>query len=274
VILERNVASPIPLDYHIHSDFSADCKATMEAMCHGAVRVGIAEIGFTEHYDLHPDEKPRDWLRLEPWLAELERCRVQFGGVLRIRAGIEIGEPHLFQAETAAMLARAPFDYAIGSLHWVGRESVFDKGYFRRPAEEAFRAYFEELERMTRTGGFEVLGHFDVPVRTAFGVYGGYDPRDYESMMRPVLRNCIEHGIALDINTSAMRRQAQVLMPGVEILRWYAQMGGERVTLGSDAHRLEEVGMHLEAAMHAAGEAGLRFLTRFDRRRAEMIRFG
>jgi histidinol-phosphatase (PHP family) len=258
-------------DYHLHSDFSPDGHASMEEMCRSAMAAEVMEVGFAEHYDLHPDERPRDWLRLEPWLEELQRCRILFDGRLVIRTGIEVGEPHLFPSEMSAMLARAPFDYAIGSLHWVGRSTVFDAAYFRRPAEESFRSYFEELEIMTRAGGFDILGHFDVAVRTGFDVYGSYDPRAYEDSIRPVLRNCIEHGMALEINTSAMRKAARVLIPGAQILRWYVEMGGERVTLGSDAHRPKEAAFQFDAALAAARAAGLRYLTGFERRRPSLI---
>ncbi|MBZ5499396.1 MAG: histidinol-phosphatase HisJ family protein [Acidobacteriia bacterium] len=258
-------------DYHVHSNYSADAHATMEEMCRAAIALGVPEIGFAEHYDLHPDEKPRDWLRLDPWLEELERCRAAFDGRLVIRAGIEIGEPHLFQVEMKRILARAPFDYAIGSLHWVGRNSIFDHGYFQQPAPEAFGLYFQELERMTRAGGFDVLGHLDVPVRTAFAHYGSYDPRQYETLIRPVLRNCIEHGIALDVNTSALRRQARVLLPDLEILRWYAEMGGMRVTLGSDAHRPEEVAEHFDVALEAIKTSGIRNVVQYERRLPRLI---
>jgi histidinol-phosphatase (PHP family) len=261
----------IPHDYHIHSQFSADSHSTMEMMCRSAIALGVPEIGFAEHYDLHPDENPRDWLRLEPWFEEILRCRGLFDGELVIRAGIEIGEPHIFKEETETILERAPFDYVIGSLHWVGRSTIFDPGFYRRPAEEAYGLYFAELERMTRIGGFDVLGHLDVPVRTAFEVYGGYDPQAYEAWIRPVLANCIAHGIALDINTSGTRRPARVLLPGLTILRWYAEMGGERVTLGSDAHRSEEIGSRLDVAIAAARSAGLRYLTHFERRRPTLI---
>jgi histidinol-phosphatase (PHP family) len=260
-----------PHDYHIHSHFSADSRAPLDQMCRIAVALGIPEIGFAEHYDLHPDEDPRDWLRLEPWLEELGRCRAEFSGRLVIRAGIEIGEPHLFRDEMNAMLARAPFDYVIGSLHWVGRESVFDAAYFQRPAEEAFNLYFAELARMTASGGFDILGHLDVPVRTGFGFYGSYDPAKYEPMIREVLRNCIEHGIALDVNTSALRRKAQVLLPGLPILRWYAEMGGKRVTLGSDAHRPEQVASHFAVALDAVRTAGLEALAQYELRRVNLV---
>jgi histidinol-phosphatase (PHP family) len=261
----------IPPDYHIHSDFSADGRAGIYEMCSSAAALGLSEIGFAEHYDLHPDENPRDWFRLEPWFEELERCRAEFRGRLEIRAGIEIGEPHLFQDETKAMLARAPFDYAIGSLHWVGRESIFDPSYFARPAWESFELYFTELARMTRLGGFDILGHLDVLIRSGYKYYGSYDPNLYEPLIREVLRNCIANGIALDVNTSALRRGAQVLLPGIDILRWYVEMGGMRVTLGSDAHRPGEIGAHFDIALDAILKAGLKAVVQFKFRRPRQM---
>ena len=245
----------------------------MAEMCRGAIEKGVPEIGFTEHYDLHPDEPYRDWFRLEPWAGELVHCRAEFDGRLVVRAGIEIGEPHLFRAEAEAMLRRYPFDYALGSLHWVGSESIFDRAYFRRPADEAFRLFFEELERMTRVGGFDILSHFDVPVRTGFDVYGEYDPRRYEDAIRPVLKNCIEHGIALDLNTKGLRSSCRILTPNVDILRWYVELGGERVTLGSDAHNPKFVGADFDAALDAARAAGLKYVTQFEQRQAQLMRF-
>jgi histidinol-phosphatase (PHP family) len=263
----------------MHSNFSCDCRAAMAEMCRAAVAQGLPEIGFTEHYDLHPGEPQPDWFRLEAWAAELERCRVEFAGQLTVRAGIEIGEPHLFQAEAQAMLGRYPFDYALGSLHWVGDAIVFEQEYFRRPADEAFRLYFEELERVTRAGGFDILSHFDVVIRVGLEIYGEYDPRRYEAAIRPVLHNCIEREIALDINTAALRRRSlngarppeALLTPGLDILRWYAEMGGERATLGSDAHRPDQVGYGLDVALKIAQEAGLRYLVQFEQRRARLI---
>lgn len=262
----------IPQDYHMHSNFSCDCQWSMAEMCQSAIDRGIRENGFTEHYDLHPGERCRDWFRPAPWWEEVTRCRERFAGQLTIRAGIEIGEPHIFAAEAAQMLATLPFDYVIGSLHWVGEESVFDPGYFQRhESDEAFGAFFEELETMTRTADFDILGHFDVPIRTAHAIYGGYDPQRHEAAIRAVLRNCIDRGIALDLNTAALRRPANALTPNLTILRWYAEMGGERITLGSDAHHPPHVGANLTEALQAAYEAGLRTLTFFEQRQAHLV---
>ena len=262
----------IPHDYHLHSNFSCDGRATLVEQCISAVQKGIPEIGVTEHYDLHPLEECRDWFRLNEWAAELERARAGFQGRLIVRAGIEIGEPHLYQAEARAMLQHYPFDYALGSLHWVGQEIIFDRNYFRRPTDTAFRLFFEELERMTRAGGFDIRSHFDVVVRVGQPVYGSYDPRRYEDVIRAVLRNCIGRGIALDINTQGLRNRCQLLTPGVETLRWYAEMGGERVTLGSDAHRSDDIGANFDIALEAMRTAGLKYVTMFEKREARLVR--
>ena len=68
-----------------------------------------------------------------------------------------------------------------------------------------------------------------------------------------------------------MRKPAGVLLPGLEILRWYVEMGGERVTLGSDAHRPEHVAAYLDVALEAIKAAGLRYLTRFERCQPRLI---
>ena len=243
----------------------------MAEMCQAAIERGVPEIGFTEHYDLHPGEECRDWFRLEPWAAELEHVRAQFAAQLIVRAGLEIGEPHIYRAEAQTMLARYSFDYALGSLHWVGAETIFDKNYFRRSPQEAFGLFFDELERMTRVGGFDILSHFDVPVRVGFNVYNYYDPKEHEERIRPVLKNCIERGIALDINTKGLDIPAKALTPGLDILRWYVELGGERITFGSDAHRPIRVGDGIPTALAVAKEAGLKYVTHFEKRQAKLL---
>ena len=169
------------------------------------------------------------------------------------------------------MTANYFFDYALGSLHWVGKGSVFTPEYFRCAAQEAFGRYFEELERMTQSGEFEILSHLDVPVRIAFEIYGSYDPCQFEELIRPVLRNCIDRGIALEVNSGTLRRKAGVLTPGLAILEWYAEMGGEHLTMGSDAHRPSDVATGLDVALATAKAAGLRYLTQFESRQARLI---
>jgi histidinol-phosphatase (PHP family) len=262
----------IPHDYHMHSTFSPDGKSTPEEMCRRAIELGIPEIGFTEHHDFNPLDKNPGRLQSDAWLAELQRLRSLFSGQLTIRAGIEISEPHLFPDQTAGLLERVPFDFVIGSLHFLGGHFLFDEKFYRQtPADGVFRAFFTELELMTRSPVFDILGHLDLPVRTSKPIYGGYDPARYEEYIRPVLQNVIAHNLALDVNAGGLRKPSQNLMPDPLILKWYAEMGGQCVTLGSDAHNAGQVGLNLETAIQAIRAAGLTHVAQFEQRQAQLL---
>jgi len=262
----------IPTDYHLHTTFSCDGKSSMVEMCQAAMLGEFREIGFTEHYDLNPVDDCYDWLKADAWYAEIERCRRLFEGQLTIRAGVEFSEPHIYLQGVQTLLSRLPFDYVIGSLHYVGAELIFSQEYYRlRTADQAFQDYFTELEQMTRIGDFDVLGHLDIPALTAKLIYGEYDPCRYEAIIRAVLRNCIERCIVLEVNSQGLRKPTHLLVPGEEILRWYVEMGGDTISLGSDAHTSDQMGMHLEAAVQTAREAGLKTLTCFEQRQRRQI---
>jgi histidinol-phosphatase (PHP family) len=261
----------IPLDYHLHTQFSEDGDDTMESMCQRAVELGIPEIGFTEHWDVGPYETNPRYFKPEPWYTELERMRKLFDGQLVIRAGIEIAEPHLYPQETKAVLQRAPFDYVIGSVHYVGKNFIFDDEYFRtHTADEVYGSYFSELERMVRTAEIDIVAHFDIAARTGIPIFG-YDPARYEETIRSVLKTCIQRGLTLDVNVSGLRKPSRNIMPDPLILAWYTEMGGQRLTLGSDAHRLREVGLHLEKAIEAIRAMGISQIVQFDHRKAQFI---
>jgi histidinol-phosphatase (PHP family) len=263
--------TPIPFDYHMHSNFSSDSDASVRAMCESAIRKGIPEIGLTEHYDLHPKERPV-FYRPEAWWEEIEGIRKSLEGQLFLRAGVEIGEPHRFPGEVHALLDRYPYDFVIGSLHYVGDDFMFNNKLLElRGADEIMQSYFLELGEMTRAPQFDILGHMDVPVRNGKLIWGSYDPRRYETLIRAVLQNCIDRGIALDVNSGGLRKPANNLMPDLLILHWYREMGGQLLTLGSDAHVPADVGLHLDQALKFIRESGLKFITRYELRHPSQL---
>jgi histidinol-phosphatase (PHP family) len=263
----------IPLDYHMHSTFSEDGESSPEKMCLRAIQLGIPEIGFSEHWDIGPYEKNPRFFQPEPWYAELERLQRLFSGKLIIRLGIEIAEPHLYPQSAIEVLRRIPFDYVLGSVHFVGSNFMFDEAYFRtHTADEVYRAYFTEVETMLQIADIDILAHLDVPVRTAKPIFG-FDPTSYEDQIRRILLTVIERNLALDINVAGLRKAAQNLMPDPLILNLYAGMGGERVTLGSDAHSASQVGLHLDTALEAIRAVGISYITQYERRQAHLVAY-
>ncbi|MEW6569163.1 MAG: histidinol-phosphatase HisJ family protein [Chloroflexota bacterium] len=261
----------IPYDYHIHTDFSCDCDVPMAEMCRAAIARGLPEIGFTEHFDLVPEDPCYASFRVEAWWKELERCRETFGEALVIRAGIEAGEPHRFTTAVAQLLARFPWDYCLGALHWVGPTMIWNREYYDQPEDQAYRDYFAELGRVAMAGGFDILAHMDALKRYGVERYGPYDPRRYEADIRAVLRACAESDLALEINTSSLRRSIRETSPAQLVLTWFRQEGGRWVTVGSDAHLPEHVGFGLEQCLDTIHAAGFESVACFERRRPSPI---
>jgi len=261
----------IPQDYHMHSKFSSDGDSSPAAMCRQAIKLGIREIGFSEHWDMGPYEAKPRFLKVESWFEEIERLRSRYAGKLVIRAGLEVSEPHHHPRETAEVLSRGAFDYVFGSVHFVGPHFMFDESYFRNhKPDEVYRSYFMEVEEMLLSADIDIVAHLDIPVRTAKPIFG-FEPRRYEESIRRILRRIVDRGLGLDINTAGLRKKANNLMPDPLILSWYAEMGGKRVTLGSDAHTSKQVGLHLDQAVVAIRAAGISTITRFDHRQPQPL---
>lgn len=258
-----------PHDYHMHSHISCDSQATMTDMAAQAVRVGLREIAFTDHLDLHPLDACRNFYQPDAYFGQLEAVRRAFASRgLTIRAGVEVGEMHRFGDQIEPVLAAYPYDVVLGSLHWVGDHSMFDKEYFR--ATDALTVatdYFGELLALARAGGFDILAHADVFRRSAFVVYGGFDIAAYEALVRPVWQACIDNGIAIEINTSGLRRELKDTLPALTALRWYRDMGGELLTIGSDSHRPDQVAFGFGQGLDFARAAGFTRVCTFERRR-------
>jgi histidinol-phosphatase (PHP family) len=237
----------------------------MEDMCMAAVKLGIPEIGFSDHFDLVPEDPCYAFFRADAWWHDLERCRAVFAGSLRVRAGIEVGEPHRFPEAVAELISNHDWDFVLGSLHWVGDTLVFHHDYYRRPRSQAYADYFQELIQLAEQSPISVLAHIDIVKRYGFEVYGPFSPESHEDELRRLLRICADRGIALEINTSTLRRPIQETSPTQKILEWFREEGGKWITMGSDAHEPEEVGFGLDIAMESIRNAGFKTLASYKR---------
>ncbi len=265
----------VPHDYHIHTRFSCDGQQDMEEVCERAIALGLPEICFTEHADYTPGDPCSFHFKPDAYFQALERVRQQYGGRLLIRAGAEMGESHRFPYETELLMDEYPFDFIIGSLHWVGDEFVLSRDYFEKHGKhDAYQKYFEELLVMVRVGGFDVVGHFDVVKRYGYDVYGPFDPHDHEEIIREVLEACVDEGIGLEVNTSTLRRPVNEPSPHPTILNWYRELVWDIVTLGSDAHELAHVGYALTDMVELLRATGFEYVARFVDRQAEFVKIG
>jgi histidinol-phosphatase (PHP family) len=268
-------------DYHMHTRFSCDSESEMSAVCEAAIARGLREIAITDHADFGPNDPPGYFKPVE-YLQSVEHCRSRYGDRLTIRAGVELGEPHFFARESKAVLAMGSFDFVIGSAHYAALlpsstvsttaetlQCAWSESFFEQPLRQAYEGYFRQVVNLAAGGDFDVLGHLDLVKRDACQYNKPYDgPGPYADMIRTALRSVIERGKGIEINTSALYKGNGMSepCPSLEVLRWYREMGGEILTIGSDAHTPNRVGSHIEVALELARAAGFTHLASFEGR--------
>jgi histidinol-phosphatase (PHP family) len=241
----------------------------MATACNMAVARGIREIAFAEHVDFEPLDAWAGYFQPAAYVAEIERCRRTYGDVLVIRAGVEASEGHAHQDQMAALLGAYAFDFVLGAAHWVKGRLAMDAPYFAgRTVHEGLQTYFEELARLAAEADYDVLAHFDIVRRAVFHFSGlkEVDYTPYEGTIRGVLRTLVERGKGLEINTATHRRGMGDPNPTLQVLRWYRELGGEVLTLGSDAHTADAIGSCFDVALDMARAAGFTRLATFERR--------
>jgi len=244
------------LDYHVHSTYSGDGKASVEQMCERAVELHITEIAFTEHLDHNPVDVSYGNFDVDSFCAQIDGARARFDGRLRILKGVEFGEPHLYQRQLEELRADNLFDFIMGAVHWVGDTIVAIDAFSRLDVGELYRLYFDEVLKAVESGGFDVLAHFDLVKRYGVKYAGPFRLEPFREQIASILAAMIEREIALEVNTSGLRQPCREPFPSFEILELYRQLGGDLITIGSDAHRIEQMGFGLHEGVEMIRAAG------------------
>ncbi|MDD2955890.1 MAG: histidinol-phosphatase HisJ family protein [Oscillospiraceae bacterium] len=250
-------------DYHTHSTISPDAKSPMEDMCRAAVEKGLSEIVFTDHFECRAPGKAGylfDLPYLERYFQELSRCQELFDGQLVLKRGIEMGQPNMNQEMEKAVMGAFSFDYVIGSIHKLDNVDLGNMTYTAENIGDICRENLRYLLDMAKNSVFDCMGHVDLIKRYAAKQGFSVDLMDYREELEEILRVLISRGKGMEINTSGLRQEAREALPSLSILKLYRSLGGEILTLGSDAHTTADVAAGLEDAREMALEAGFRHL--------------
>ena len=239
-------------DAHTHSHHSPDGFDSMAALCKGALETGLSALYVTDHYD-------RDGL-FDPaeYRTEFEKARASYAGRLAFHLGVELGEGHLTHERSKELINAAPFDFILGSCHYIEGKDDFYELHIDDVARgrRLILDYLDELTRMITWGMFDVLGHFTYPLRYMRGRDGlDVDFQFCEDRVRDVFSALAGSGKGLEVNVSGLRR-GEFFMPDLPLLKLYRACGGEIVTVGSDAHHADHVGAYVRDGyelLHAAG---------------------
>ncbi len=265
-------------DFHVHTAFSTDCSVSPEAMIETAIQKKLDVLCITDHQDFDFPDKYIKYtgafdLDLDSYEEKIRALQERYKEKIDLRFGVELGlETHLTR-QLAAFASSKPFDFIIGSIHLVHRVDPWYPEYFAgRKESDAFLEYFEDLlDNIKIFRNFDVLGHLDYIIRYAPHKNQFYSYEAFKDIIDAILQELIHNGIGLELNTGSIKSGLDAPNPCREVLERYRELGGEIITLGSDAHKTEYLAYHLDEMQELLFDCGFRYFTVFKDRKPEMI---
>jgi histidinol-phosphatase (PHP family) len=264
-VIDRQ-ARNLPLDAHLHTDLSPDSDVPIDAYAEQALERGIDEVAITDHVDFEPGTPAYAATTFEQRERVVREAAERWGprGVA-IRFGVELTYDRRFEADLRDHLRRHAYDFVIGSVH-VYRTSPYASdrvGSFvaGRSLPEVVAPYFDEVEAAARSGLFDAVGHLDFVKRYLHPHVTPAQLAAAPELYEPMLRALVDSGTALEVNTSGLRQVAGETYPSAAIVARYRELGGERVVVGSDAHRVNAFAWGLADGYDHVRAAGFDALT-------------
>lgn len=269
---------PIASDCHLHSSYSGDSDTPMEDMIRQGIALGLTTMCFTEHNDFHYPESPDTpadmfLLDTDPYLYDLARLKEKYGSQIRLLFGVELGLQPEALRENAVYAKSYDFDFIIASSHIChGRDPYYPAFYECRPEEEAYREYFESiLENIRKFSNFDVYGHLDYVVRYGPLKDRNYSYEKYQDILDEILKTLLDMGKGIELNTGGIKSGMREFHPCTAVLKRYRELGGEVVTVGSDAHDAGHIGDFFDRAADVLKACGFTYYTIFEKRIPEFI---
>ncbi len=248
-------------DMHVHSRFSVDSDAKLDDICRKSVEMGLQAVCISDHVDCHPNDIGYGYYRPDEYFERIKQLKEIYEGELKVLAGIEFSEPHLYQ-DYLNELKTYPYDVILGSIHMVDEYFIGDPRATRRlTPKEAEAEYFREVLELVRFGEFDVLAHMDFPKR----YFGGLTVD--KGVLREIVSVMVNNGIGLEINTSSLRRGMNEPMPMITLVEEFISAGGLCITLGSDAHAVDDIAADFSDVFDSLGKEAKSKVGWFENRR-------
>jgi histidinol-phosphatase (PHP family) len=222
-----------------------------------ALRLGLTEIGFSDHSPMLQDDFD-DWRmrldQLDQYVGKVRDAQKTYPA-LQIKLALEVDYIPGHEDWIRQLASRHPWDYFIGSVHYVSDSWDLDNPkklsqWRERNPFEVWTIYFQRLTAAAKSGLFEIIGHADLAKKFCF-----YPSEDCTALFTTFLAAARETNTAIELNTAGLRKDCKEIYPSRRILE-LARQSKVAITFGSDAHAPEEVGMDFEAAVRLARAVG------------------
>lgn len=253
-------------DFHLHSSLSFDSEEPAVEILKAAENAGLKEICFTDHYDFHFErDGQHDIFTIEEYIENYGKLTSQ---KLKVRKGVEIGLVEWNQKETDDFLNQWEFDYVIGSIHFAGQyDPYFEQYWYGISFEEAVDKYINQIFACVKAhDNYDVLGHLTYVCKSEHNpTHSGVPYGRIKEITDEILKILVDKGKGIEVNTSGVDRIGDFL-PSLDYIKRFRELGGEIITIGSDAHDRTRVGQYTKEAMEMIGNV-FPYVCTFEKRK-------
>lgn len=257
-------------DFHVHSDYSIDCKYLMDEMVKTAVENNIKAICFTDHidYEITKDGIDIDF-RVEDYLKKINQMKYNFGNKIDIYSGIEIGvQPHLYSRYNN-LVEENKLDFILMSIHTIDGERMKDIKFTEDNLLYYIERYYDLIyDAVSNFNNYDILSHFDYIDKYILG--DGLELPDfslYSHKLERILKKVIENKKGIELNTSAKRHGLDTYYPKREILEMYRDLGGDVITMASNSHEPDSIAYEFREAEKYLKELGFKYFYIYKERK-------
>jgi len=266
--MERNM---FKADYHIHSSksFDADQHTSIESIYEISVKRELNEIILCDHYDVNwvlSGENPD--IDFQDSLYQINAAKMKYKNndvKTEFLLGIELGQPNQYPEKAGEVLAKYDFDYILCGLHNARDEEDFYyidyKNISIHSLMRIYEKYTEELCELANWGNFHSLAHITYPLRYCLLNNFHIPLQKYTDLYIKLFSILIHRGIALEVNTSGLRKKINQSSPPYVLLQLYKETGGELITVGSDSHNTTDVYSGIPYIYERLRTLGFKYIT-------------
>lgn len=277
------------IDCHTHTQFSVDSEADLGMCAERADRLGLVAYAVTDHCECNSwypaehysdgDDMHDSYCYKDCFLdsvAAVTALKEKYNGKLNLICGVEMGQPQAAPEAAAFINADERVDFIIGSLHQIrGEKDFYYIDYIDLGTDKIYdllERYFTELNEMCRTNSFDVLGHLTYCLRYMKQRHGiEPDISRFDGIIADSFRTLAQNGKGIEINTSGLRQGFGETFPNLKYTKLFREMGGEIISVGSDAHTAEDIGKNVRDGIEIAKAAGFTRIAYFKKRQPQFI---
>ena len=276
------------IDCHTHTRFSVDSDADIIGMIEKAMSLGLSAYAVTDHCECnrwyseehYPDETTYRYFDFgrdfENSVTAVTKLKEKYDGKLNLICGVEMGQGNQVPEIAEKIVSDKRLDFVIGSMHQLPKTEDFafieyDKMTVEE-MEKLLEKYFMEVYNLSKWGKFDILGHLTYPLRYIEDKGNiKVDMSRYEEIIREIFKTIIYNGKGIEINTSGLRQKYGKPFPEYRFVKMYKELGGEIISVGSDAHTVADLGKGVADGAEIAKQAGFKYLCFFKERKPQFL---